>query len=411
MAGYAGPEALRRLVDAAVSVGEDLDLHAVLQRVVVAAVDLADARYGALGVLDSDGRTLSDFITVGLTADEIHAIGALPKGNGLLGHVIDQAAPVRVPDVSEHAVCSGVPEHHPEMRSFLGVPIRVGDKVFGNLYLTDKLGGEVFTDVDEEILVSFASAAGVAIEHARLFETIAHRELVIETFNNVAALLLRGRPRDEVLGAVAVAARELVGAMLASIVLPSPDGGMYVPAADGKLAEAYRGRVIPSAKLSDRVAHLRSPGSVEDLSADPMVGRFIENLGPTTYVPITFEGAPYGCIVLIRVRGDTPFTDQEIDLLGRFASQASVVLEYDRRREREAELIRTADHVRIAEHLQDSALQEIFAASLRLSGAAVVAETPEVHDRITEAIEGLDRAIRLTRQAIFDLKSQTDGVS
>jgi GAF domain-containing protein len=411
MAGYAGPEALRRLVDATVSVGEDLDLHSVLQRVVAAAVDLADARYGALGVLDSDGRTLADFITVGLSAEESNAIGALPKGNGLLGYVIDEGTPVRAPDLNEHPECSGVPEHHPEMRSFLGVPIRVGDKVFGNLYLTDKLGGEVFTDVDEEILVSFASAAGVAIEHARLFEMIAHRELVIESFNTVASLLLRGRPRDDVLGAVAVAARELVGAMLASIVLPDADGGMYVPAADGKLAEAYRGRTIPSAMLSDRVAQVKTPGSVEDLSADPMVGQFIEDLGPTTYVPITFDGAPYGCIVLIRVRGDTPFSAQEIDLLTRFASQASVVLEYDRRRTREAELVRTADHVRIAEHLQDSALQEIFAASLRLSGAAVVAENTEVQDRIAEAIEGLDRAIRLTRQAIFDLKSQTEAVS
>jgi two-component system, NarL family, sensor histidine kinase DevS len=411
MAGYAGPDALRRLVEAAVSVGVDLDLHAVLQRVVVAATDLSEARYGALGVLDADGKTLSDFITVGLSDDERLAIGALPKGHGLLGHVIEQAAPVRTPDLNEHPVSAGVPENHPPMHSFLGVPIRVGDKVFGNLYLTDKLDDEAFTDIDEEILVSFASAAGVAIEHARLFETIAHRERVIESFNTVASLLLQGRPRDEVLGCVAISARELVGAALSSIVLPDGEGGMYVPAADGRLAEAYRGRSIASARISDRVAHLHTAGSVEDLSSDPMVGRFIENLGPTLYVPITLDGASYGCIVLIRVQGDTVFNEQDVDLLGRFASQAAVVLENDRRREREAELIRTADHFRIAEHLQDSALQEIFAASLRLSGAAVVAETPDVQARIHETIEGLDRAIKLTRQAIFDLKTGGDAVS
>jgi GAF domain-containing protein len=410
MTGYAGPDALRRLVEAAVSVGEDLDLHAVLQRVVAAAVDLAHARYGALGVLDADGQTLADFITVGMTDDERAAIGALPKGHGLLGHVIDQAAAVRLPDLKAHAVSAGVPEHHPEMRSFLGVPIRVGDRVFGNLYLTDKLDGEEFTDVDEEILVSFASAAGVAIEHARLFETIAHRERVIEAFNTVAALLLRGRPRDEVLGVVAASARVLVGATLSSIVLPDGDGGMYVPAADGRLAEAYRGRPIASTRLAGRVAHVRSAGTVPDLSADPMVGRFIEDLGPTMYVPINVDGAPYGCMVVIRVKGDVPFDDQDVDLLGRFASQAAVVLDYDRRREREAELVRAADQFRIAEHLQDSALQEIFAASLRLSGAAVVAETDQVQERINEAIEGLDRAIRLTRQAIFDLKARSESV-
>jgi signal transduction histidine kinase len=141
-----------------------------------------------------------------------------------------------------------------------------------------------------------------------------------------------------------------------------------------------------------------------------MVGRFIEDLGPTMYVPINVDGAPYGCMVVIRVKGDVPFDDQDVDLLGRFASQAAVVLDYDRRREREAELVRAADQFRIAEHLQDSALQEIFAASLRLSGAAVVAETDQVQERINEAIEGLDRAIRLTRQAIFDLKARSESV-
>jgi GAF domain-containing protein len=284
------------------------------------------------------------------------------------------------------------------------VPIRVRDKVFGNLYLTDKLSGGAFTDGDEEIVVSFASAAGVAIEHARLFETIAHRERVIEAFNAIASQLVRGEPRDEVLGIVASTARELVGGALASIVLPHPSGGMYVPAADGRLADAFRGRPIPSMRISARVRHLTEPGMVDDLSSDPLVGRFIGELGPTMYVPINLDDSPYGSLIVIRVKGDVPFSNHEVELLSRFASQAALVLETDRRRDHEAMLVRTADHTRIAEQLQDSALQEIFAASLRLSGAAVVSESAEVQSRIDDAIQGLDRAIKLTRQAIFDLK-------
>jgi len=411
MPGTAGPEALERLVDATINVALDLDLHAVLRRVLDAAVDLSDARYGALGVLDPSGKGCADFLSVGLTDDEVTAIGMHPQGLGVLGHVVETGQPTRVPVVAEHPSSVGFPPGHPEMSSFLGVPILVRDQVFGLLFLCEKETAEVFSDVDEDLLVKLAKAAGVAIEHARLFERIAHRERTIEAFNTIASLLLRGRPRDEVLGVVATSARVLVGASLSSIVLPDGDGGMYVPAADGRLAEAYRGRSIPSTRLADRVAHVRNAGTVEDLSADPLVGRFIEDLGPTMYVPINVDNEPYGCMVVIRVKGDMAFSEEDVDLLGRFASVAAVVLDYDRRREREAELVRAADQWRIAEHLQDSALQEIFAASLRLSSVVAVADDGEVQDRVNEAIEGLDRAIRLTRQAIFDLKSRSDGIS
>jgi GAF domain-containing protein len=411
MPGTAGPEALERLVDATINVAVDLDLRAVLRRVLDAAVDLSDARYGALGVLDPSGKGCADLLTVGMSDEDVAAIGMHPQGLGVLGHVIEAGVPTRVPVVTEHPSSVGFPEGHPPMQSFLGVPIRVRDQAFGILYLTEKEGAEVFTDVDEDLVVKLARAAGVAIEHARLFERIAHRERTIEAFNTIATLLLLGRPRDEVLGVVATSARVLVGASLSSIVLPDGEGGMYVPAADGRLAEAYRGRSIPSTRLADRVAHVRNAGTVEDLSADPLVGRFIEDLGPTMYVPINVDNEPYGCMVVIRVKGDVPFSEDDVDLLGRFASQAAVVLDYDRRREREAELVRAADQWRIAEHLQDSALQEIFAASLRLSSAAVVAESEDVQARVGEAIDGLDRAIRLTRQAIFDLKSRSDTVS
>jgi GAF domain-containing protein len=149
-------------------VGSDLDLHDVLQHIVEAARDLADARYAALGVLDESGMWLTDFITVGIDDETHHRIGALPKGNGILGVLTRDAEPLRLPDLREHEASSGFPPGHPPMRSFLGVPLRVGDRVFGNLYLTDKATSEAFTDIDEELVIGLAAAAGIAIEKARL---------------------------------------------------------------------------------------------------------------------------------------------------------------------------------------------------------------------------------------------------
>jgi signal transduction histidine kinase len=166
--GHAGPRQLRRLVEAMMGLGADLDLPVVLHRIIEAAVELVGASYGALGVLDPSGTHLSEFLTVGIDEDQKRAIGDLPKGHGILGLLIVHPEPIRLPDLSEHPDSFGFPPNHPPMQSFLGVPLFVRGKVFGNLYLTDKRGGEVFTDVDEELVVGLASAAAVAIDNARL---------------------------------------------------------------------------------------------------------------------------------------------------------------------------------------------------------------------------------------------------
>jgi len=168
LSGLAGPQSLRELLDAVQTLASDLDLPNMLRRIVQSAVDLVDARYGALGVLDESGSWLAQFITVGIDEAGRREIGNLPQGHGILGLLIHDAKPLRLPDLGEHPDSSGFPPNHPPMQSFLGVPIRVRDEVFGNLYLTDKRSAEVFTDIDEELLVGLASAAGVAIDNARL---------------------------------------------------------------------------------------------------------------------------------------------------------------------------------------------------------------------------------------------------
>lgn len=155
------------------TIGSDLDLYSVLRTIIDTATELVDATYGALGVLDETGTRLSDFITVGVDDDTRHRIGHLPEGHGILGLLIVDPKPLRLPDLREHPASFGFPPHHPPMTSFLGVPIAVRGKVFGNLYLCDKHGGDVFTDVDQELVVGLASAAGIAVENARLHARVA----------------------------------------------------------------------------------------------------------------------------------------------------------------------------------------------------------------------------------------------
>ncbi len=181
----AGPRDLNDLLDAILTVGSDLDLPAMLRRIVERATDLVGATYGALGVLDDTRTRLAEFITVGIDDPTYRAIGALPEGHGILGLLIVDAQPLRLTDLRQHVDSFGFPPHHPEMTSFLGVPIRVRNEVFGNLYLTDKRDGGAFTEVDEELVVGLAAAAGVAIDNARLHTRL--RELsVLEDRERIA---------------------------------------------------------------------------------------------------------------------------------------------------------------------------------------------------------------------------------
>ena len=173
-----------RLLDAVVALGTDLSLPNVLRRIVESAVHLVDAQYGALGVVgpgQSDlGHGLVEFITVGMDSQTARSIDHPPLGLGLLGLLIDDPRPLRMADLTRHPAFSGFPPHHPQMRSFLGVPIRVRDQVFGNLYLTEKRGGAAFSKADSDLIVALAGAAGVAIENARLHERVEQLAVLTE---------------------------------------------------------------------------------------------------------------------------------------------------------------------------------------------------------------------------------------
>ncbi len=171
------PAKLRRLVQAILIMDAELNLPVVLRRIIQEARDLVDAQYGALGVLTEDGRALDQFLTVGLGHDEERAIGARPTGRGVLGTLIAEDKPLRLADISSSPESFGFPAHHPAMRSFLGVPVRVHGEVYGVLYLTDKTTSPEFSEDDEELVLALAMAAGIAIENARLHGLVRDRAL------------------------------------------------------------------------------------------------------------------------------------------------------------------------------------------------------------------------------------------
>ena len=207
------------LLEAVLAVGSNLELEEVLRRIVEAAVTLVDARYGALGVVGEDGR-LAEFIPVGLDEAEIAAIDHWPEGRGLLGQLITDPRPLRLASIAGHAQSSGFPDGHPPMRTFLGVPVRIRDEVYGNLYLTEKRGGAAFDEEDEILVTALSAAAGVAIENARLFDEAQRQQRWLRASSEVTRRLLAGAAVEEVLGFVTEQTLEMTGADLVVLALP-----------------------------------------------------------------------------------------------------------------------------------------------------------------------------------------------
>ena len=242
------------LLDAVIAVSSGLELDNTLRQIVQAAINLVDAKYGALGVLAPDG-SLSQFVNVGIDDDTRDLIGPLPTGRGVLGAVIEDDKPLRLEDLSKHPMSVGFPPHHPPMRTFLGVPVRARNETFGRLYLTEKNGGGEFTRDDEVVVQALAGAAGIAVDNARLYEAARRRQRWLEATGEVTAELLAGTDAAEALQLIANRAQELSGADFTLIALPEdPDGGT-----GGRHRTGDRGERRPGLRHVHRLGS-RSPG-------------------------------------------------------------------------------------------------------------------------------------------------------
>ncbi|MFB9178418.1 GAF domain-containing protein [Dactylosporangium sucinum] len=398
-------ERLRALLDAVVAIGADLDLHSTLERIVQAACRLAGARYGALGVIGPN-RMLIEFINQGVSPEERAAIGDLPRGHGVLGVLIDEPRPIRLEDITRHPRAYGFPANHPPMHSFLGVPVRIRDQVFGNLYLAEKHGGEQFTQDDEDLVVALSVAAGAAIENARLYAQTARRQRWLEAAAEITAVLLGEVRRTEALELVATRAREVAEADLAMVLL-------YDDAAEDLRIEVAVGGdpglvgASVDVRRSDFATVLLSGhlSVVEDLgtaAAWPVP----LSTGTALLVPLAAGGVPLGALVVAYRPDSVTFAeDPDVALVETFAGQAALALERARSQDEREMLAVVGDRERIARDLHDVVIQRLFAAGMQLQGAARLPGRADQQERIDRVVDDLDATIRDIRGSIFELRA------
>ena len=402
---------MRGLLEAVVAIGSGLDLESTLRRIVQTAVGLVDATYGALGVIGED-RRLAEFIPVGLSQDEIERIHHWPEGHGLLGLLIDDPRPLRLADIAAHPQSSGFPDGHPPMRSFLGVPVRLRDEVFGNLYLTGKRGGGDFTEDDEAVLVALGAAAGVAVENARLYDAARRQQRWIQASAEVTTRLLSGSEPREVLADVTRRARELSGADLAVLALPDDEGRrLTIAYADGDGAEATRGLVLPAGEsLSGQVLTTGEPMTSADFATDERAAQAargaMSQIGPAELFPLGVPGNVRGVLTVGRRHGAAPFSPALTDVVASFAAQAGVALELAASRDEAQRLSLYEDRDRIARDLHDLVIQRLYATGMSLEGTMPMITRPEVASRITNAVDAMDETIKDIRATIFALQAR-----
>ncbi len=399
------------LLEAVVAVGSGLDLETTLKRIVEAAVGLVDARYGALAVI-GEGQRLAEFIPVGLDNAAIGKIDHWPEGLGLLGLLIRDPKPLRLADIAAHPDSSGFPEGHPPMQSFLGVPVRVRNEVFGNLYLTEKRGGGEFTEDDEAVLVALGSAAGVAIENARLYEAARRQQRWMQANAEVATSLLSGADPDTVLAGLTRRVRELSHADLVVLALPELDTRrLTIRFAEGEGADDTRGLLLPAEKsLSGHVLNSGETLAVDDFATDERTAGVVRepmgHIGPAVLFPLGAAGDVRGVLTVGRRRGGMPFPEETAAVVASFAVQAGIALELADRRSDAERLSLFEDRDRIARDLHDLVIQRLYATGMSLEGTVPMITRPETAARVKRAVDAMDETIKDIRLTIFALQSR-----
>ncbi|MFF8993571.1 GAF domain-containing protein [Streptomyces sp. NPDC014983] len=403
-----GRDRMQTLLDAVMAIGSDLELKDLLRRIVQSAVDLVDASYGALGVVGEED-TIRQFITVGMDDEAIAKIGHYPEGHGILGLLIREPRPLRLEDLGEHPEATGFPAGHPPMRTFLGAPVQVRGKVFGNLYLTDKRGGLPFDADDEVVLQSLAAAAGVAIDNARLYDASRHRERRLSASADMTRALLSGAPPEEILRSLADTVRQMTGTDLVTLALPVGDGpDLTVEAAAGEAADRLLGLALPATTMASKVFTAGEPVTSAALSDDPRGSggsASVVRLGPAFFVPVGDSERVRGVLQVANVPGGPSFSDATIDMVSAFADQAALVLKLAEHRRETEQLTLLGDRDRIARDLHDQVIQRLFADGLTLQAVlGRVRDEPVATERILRVVDDLDDTIKIIRTTIFALQ-------
>ena len=420
---------LRGLLHANQMISGDLGLPVLLERIVDAARELVGARYAALGVIAADGH-LAEFVHTGMPAQMVADIGRLPQGKGLLGALIDDPAPIRLRVLGEDPRSVGFPPGHPPMDSFLGVPIRVHDQVFGNLYLAESTHGH-FSAEDEQLAGALAATAGVAIDNARLYEVARARQEWLQASAAIARHLLNtdtdtdtdsGTADSTVvspLQMIAELCRETAGADLVTVVMPTSDGQqLRVRIAVGNTAldgvERLVGLSVPLAgSLSGRVFTTGEPLRVAYPNEQPGLASLASgefDVGPVLAVPLQGSQRMHGVLTASRLRGALAFSPEVLDMAAGFANQASVAIELAEARADQQRAAMVDERDRIAADLHDHVIQRLFATGLSLHSVLGRLGPGTLAERVSGAICGLDETISQIRTSIFALQSVPSSV-
>jgi len=396
------------LLEAGLTLASELSLPIVLQRIVDVAAQVTDARYGALGVIGESGE-LVDFITTGISAKQRKAIGALPRGKGILGLLITEPRPLRISSIADHPKSVGFPANHPPMHSFLGAPVQAMGRVFGNIYLAEKRGAATFSREDEESLVILAAQAGVAIANATLYAETRLRERWLDALRDITGAILAGPDAEDQLDAIAEHARDLAGANSATILTTtSTPGELVVAAAVGAYAVEVRGASVPAAgSISGEVMESGRPLVADEagnhrLAYQPILR--LGHVGPAIFVPLRVRGRATGTLMVANLQGGRPFDPATVRLVETFADQVSVAMEYIRAQADVRRLGLLEERERIAKELHDGVIQSLFAVGMGLQGTALLVGSPEHAARIEGAVTELDKVIRDLRNYIFGLR-------
>lgn len=408
-----GRDRLDGLVEAMLVVTSGLELDVTLRTIVHTAIELVDARYGALGIR-GEGHELSEFIYEGIDEATREKIGPLPEGRGVLGVLIDEPKPIRLDDLFQHPASVGFPPNHPPMRTFLGVPVRIRDEVFGNLYLTEKATGQPFTEDDEVLVQALAAAAGIAIDNARLYEQSRARQSWIEATRDIGTELLSGTDPAAVFRLIADEALKLTGAQGAFVLVPADDEAPSSEVTELVVAETVGGvaigpgETVPVAGTAIGQAFTdRMPLRVEKLE----VGIGAIAAGPALVLPLRATDTVAGVLVTTQEDGVRPFTDEQLDMMAAFADQAALAWQsaVTQRRIRELDIL--TDRDRIARDLHDHVIQRLFAVGLALQGTISRARSTEVQQRLADSVDDLQGVIQEIRTAIFDLHGASSGTT
>lgn len=400
---------LRGLLRAYLTIAGAADLEDVLRHIVSAARELVSARYAALGVV-RDGR-LVRFLHEGMGADTVSHIAALPEGKGLLGRLVDYPEPLRLADIGSHRSSVGFPEHHPPMHSFLGVPIRIGERVFGNLYLTDKQNAAEFSSDDQELVQALASAAAFAIDNARLLDQVRCSQGWQSALVEITTGLLSGTDSDQALRELVHHARHSARGIGAGIVVPHGADTVVLTVAEG-VYDQWHGRPIPR---EGSIAGVTLSAGSATFVVDPTVSAqtvFVPEasglIGPTLAVPILGVNGPSGVLCISREPGGEPFDEADQELIGAFASRAELAfgLAASRRDTEQMQLVE--DRAQIPEQLREQVISRLFAAGLSVQSMLPPITNPSIQQALSNHIDEIDAIIGDIRTAVFALSDRSD---